>query len=131
MWIEKCADRLFQTYFTSSSPPHISYFSSFIFLHILHISYSSYFFCGSEMCRQVIPDIFHLIFSYSYFRQELHYCHIFMNLDWMGNSSNILQHNVVKYVGRRKLKTLPGKCKEFTLNAYKKSPSAEEHEDNG
>ena len=76
------------------------------------------FFLPWEMCRQVIPDIFHLIFSsYSYFRQELHYCHIFMNLDWMGKQ---FKHSPAKscwiFWEKKNLETRPEKCKELTLN---------------
>ena len=64
-----------------------------------------------EMCRQVIPDIFHVIFSLPFFRQELHYCHIFMNFDWMENSSNILRHR------DKVFNNLLGK-REITHSAY-------------
>ena len=84
---------IFQTYFTSSSPLifhifHVSYFLGFIFF-IFHIFYISYFFVDLKCADRLFQTY---LTSSSYSRQELHYCHIFMNFDWMENSSNILRH---------------------------------------
>ena len=65
------------------------------------------FFPPWEMCRQVIPDIFLLIFSFPFFSQELHHCHIFMNLKWMKNCWDILCNKVLQRASSSKLQSWP------------------------
>ena len=113
---------IFQTYFTSSSPLifhifHVSYFLDFIFL------------CGSEMCRQVISDISHLLLIFQTGIALLSYFHEFrLNGKQFkhspGQSCQMCWDRKIANIARKN-------ARNSHWMHICKSPSAEQHEENG